>query len=211
MRKLIYIIFLSFILYSCGPGKPTVTEYSSIPVTPEKLPEQYKYEGDEFFVKKNKKAACKIIPLAEYYINARVLSRKKYKRGWESSISPVDFALGWGPKLSTRDYDDHIKFSQRGRWYYFRYSPECPLNQKEIFLHSANNHIIPATDNIWKAALTVRKNDLIYMQGYLVKVEANIKSGTSKWRSSLTRKDSGDHSCEVFYVDMLQIGDEVYR
>ena len=211
MKRLFIIILILSALISCGPGKPEISEYSSELITAEKAPEQFTYEGEEFFVKKTKPAACMIRPKAEYYINARVLNTKKYKSGWTSAISPVDFALGWGPHLSTEKYDEYIKFSQSGRWYYFKYEADCPLSEKEIQYNSSNHHIIPATDNVWKAVLTVKKNDLIYMQGYLVRVEANTEHGLSEWISSLTRKDSGDRSCEVFYVDMIQIEDRVYR
>ena len=45
--------------------------------------------------------------LAEYKIKARVLSRNNFSIGRESKISPVDFALGWGPMS---DQDVIVKF-----------------------------------------------------------------------------------------------------
>ena len=37
-----------------------------------------------------------ITPLADFEITAKVLSKKRYKHGRESELSPVDLALGWG-------------------------------------------------------------------------------------------------------------------
>ena len=37
-----------------------------------------------------------MIPLADYSLTAKILSRKNYRSGREGELSPVDFALGWG-------------------------------------------------------------------------------------------------------------------
>ncbi len=43
------------------------------------------------------KGNYQITPLAAFQIHARVLHKKEYSRGREADLSPVDFALGWGP------------------------------------------------------------------------------------------------------------------
>jgi hypothetical protein len=114
----------------------------------------------------------------------------------------VDFALGWG-KFESREVDEWIKWRQSNRWYHYRWKGGCPYPANEIISHSANVHIIPANDNVWKAAIKVGKNDRVYMEGYLVYIMATKGSARHPWNSSLSRTDSGDHSCEVFYVEKL--------
>ena len=42
------------------------------------------------------------------------------------------------------------------------------------------------------------------MEGYLVYIEAATPKGkTFTWNSSLSREDSGDGACEIFYVTKL--------
>ena len=70
--------------------------------------------------------------------------------------------------------------------------------------------MIPATDNIRRALKTINTNDLISIEGYLVNVTGKIKNSDVWWSTSTSRSDSGDHSCEIIYVEKLRINDKVY-
>lgn len=141
--------------------------------------------------------------LAEYKIKARVLSRNNFSVGRESKISPVDFALGWGP-MSDQAVIDRIKITQSNRWYRWE-SDSYPIPRNEIITSSANVHIIPADDLIDKKLSKVYKGSLIEMKGYLVEVTTEDRWF---WRSSLRRDDTGGGSCELFWVEELTILDE---
>ena len=136
-----------------------------------------------------------ITPLARYTVTAVVLSRERYRNDHDAGLAPVDLALGWGP-MSVASVINDLKISQSGRWYEFRYSGEPPLEQREIELHSANTHCLPA-DEVRSALLAVKRHELVTLEGYLVEV-----TGTDgyRWRSSLTREDTGGHSCEVMWI-----------
>ena len=43
-----------------------------------------------------------------------------------------------------------------------------------------------------------------------VRVDGTFNGVPIGWRSSLSREDTGDQSCEVFYVERLRVGDDVY-
>ena len=141
--------------------------------------------------------------LAEYKIKARVLSRNNFSVGKESKISPVDFALGWGP-MSDQAVIDRIKVTQSNRWYRWE-SDSYPIPRNEIITSSANVHIIPADDLIDKKLSKVYKGSLIEMKGYLVEVTTEDRWF---WRSSLRRDDTGGGSCELIWVEELTILDE---
>jgi len=125
-----------------------------------------------------------IIPLAEFETNARVLHIKKYSRGRESDLSPVDLALGWGA-MSDQKVLDQIDISQSGRWYEWRVKV-FPVPQRIIETSSSNMHIIPVDDEVEEVLGSLRKGNIIQFSGYLVKVTA---SDGWHWTSSLTRED----------------------
>src|SRR5262245_16690882 len=52
-----------------------------------------------------------VTPRANFQIAARILSTERYRMEWQSTLSPVDLALGWG-KLSSPDADRWISWSQ---------------------------------------------------------------------------------------------------
>ena len=138
--------------------------------------------------------------LAEYDIKARVLSRNNFSLGKESELSPFDLALGWGP-MSDQSNIDRIDISQSNRWYHW-YSDDLPIPSKEVSLNSANVHIIPKDKSVESKFDEAYKGSLVEMKGYLVKV-----STTEGWHwvSSLRRDDVGGGSCELFWVDEVNV------
>jgi hypothetical protein len=139
-------------------------------------------------------------PLASYTIEAKVLGKERYRTGKESDLSPYDLALGW-QEMSDQAVVDKISISQRRRWYYYNYS-DASIPQQVIQQNSANNHIIPANDEVLDVLHDIRTGDIVVLDGYLVEVRDN--DGWS-WRSSLTRADKGAHACEVFWVEAAKI------
>lgn len=141
-----------------------------------------------------------LTPLTDYSVEARVLSREDYTFGTEAELSPTDLALGWGP-MSSEAVLSKIKISQINRFYYWQVD-EFPIPRREIEIHSANTHIIPANDMIKRQLEAVRKGQIVKLKGQLV--EAKRADGWY-WRSSLTREDTGNGACEVMYVTELYI------
>jgi hypothetical protein len=140
--------------------------------------------------------AATLVPLAGFSVDARVLSREDYHLGRESNLSPTDLALGWG-RMREDGVLARLAISQSGRWYEYRWRDAPPLPPDEIVRSSANMHMIPANANVAKALHRVRKDERVRIDGWLV--EADAPDGW-RWRSSLTREDSGGGACEVVYV-----------
>ena len=158
----------------------------------------------------SKGLAAIVTPFAQYKISAIILSRKRYTTKWTSIISPLDFTFGWG-EVSKPENIEHIKVKQTMRWYRYRFDNECAITQKYISEHSSNHHIIPANSNIRKAVLLTKKNDKIVLEGFLVNVSGKYKGDNVSWRSSHTRTDTGNGSCEIMYVTSVKLGTNVYR
>lgn len=139
-----------------------------------------------------------ITPLAHFEIKARVLSTERYRFDRAAELSPVDFALGWGPMSDSKVLAD-VSTRQRDRWYFWS-SARMPIPAAEISSHSANMHMIPATEAVARRLLAVRVGQLVDLQGQLIRADA--RDGWH-WVSSLTRTDTGDGSCEVIWVESV--------
>ncbi len=142
-----------------------------------------------------------ITPLATFHITAKVLARKKYRRGREADLAPVDFALGWG-KMSDEQVLADIDISQSNRWYFWKVK-QFPIPRREIETHSGNMHLIPANAFIHSLIKSTRVGEIIELKGKLVRVDA--EEDDWHWRSSLSRTDKGNHACEVIWVEEFSI------
>lgn len=141
-----------------------------------------------------------ITPLATFDMTARVLSRENYRFDRLAGLSPMDLAMGWGPMSDSRVLDN-FSISQSGRWYQW-YTSDMPIPRRDIEIHSANMHMIPADALVKDTLSQVRPGNVITLRGKLVHVDG--PNGMT-WQSSLTREDTGDGSCEVIYVEGVYI------
>ena len=141
-----------------------------------------------------------VAPLASFSVHARVLGRKDYYFGREADLSPLDLALGWG-RMSDEAVLKDISISQGSRFYYWRVIT-FPIPREEIESHSANMHMIPADDSVRKSLQSIRVGNVVRLHGYLV--EAKTADGW-RWKSSLTREDTGFGACELMLVESVEI------
>ena len=193
--KLILIGSLAVLYFLFFSPEPKPIEYqdaaklTTLPIQKETKEKPFTFKG------------FNVQPLAEFTLTARVLSNKSYKWSWgnEADLSPVDLALGWGPMADSNNLKN-IKVTQRGRWYYWRANGSA-ISRKDIEHNSGNMHIIPATDGVYDKVTTLSKGHVLELSGYLVEV---TKEGWT-WRSSLSRTDTGDKACEVFYVKQVKV------
>ena len=128
----------------------------------------------------------RLTPRALFELRARVLSRE---------------ALGWRG-MSDQAVLDRIEVSQGARWYRTRYDYPAPMADRDIIRQSGNMHMVPANAAIRARLKQIRRGDLVWLRGYLV--DADHDSGF-RWRTSLSREDTGDGACEVFYIERITI------
>lgn len=151
---------------------------------------------------KGKSGTVTLTLLAEYQINGVVKSTKTYHSDVPAAISPMDVVLAWG-NLNQAGIDASVKYSQSGRWYYYKLETSAPVSLAEVQTQSSNTHLIPATGDVLDRLKKIRKHDLVELQGYLVSVVFDPEQ--PPWSSSMTRTDSGDHACEIMYVTSVDI------
>lgn len=141
-----------------------------------------------------------LTPLADYTIQARVLSRRDYTFDGGSKLAPTDLAVGW-ERLSDSAVLDQLELSQSARYFFWRWEGKPPIRLDEITRSAANMHMIPADSGVARELARVRVGEVITMRGELV--DARDGHGW-RWTSSLRRDDTGDGACELMLVDSIE-------
>jgi len=144
--------------------------------------------------------AFELTPLATYDIEARVLSVERYRIEGGAKLSPVDFAVGWGP-MSDSAVLGHFRVTQGARFFTI-YPDENALDLSAALLSSANMHLIPASAAIRDRLDDARPGNIVHLRGLLVNA-----SGPNHytWQTSLSRSDTGAGACELFFVEEAAI------
>ena len=140
----------------------------------------------------------RIVPLEKFDMEARVLGAEHYSFDREAQLAPVDLALGWGP-MARKEIIDKVRVSQSNR-FYFWHVDEFPIPRRDIEVNSANMHMVPASREVERALKSVRPGQDVVLSGYLI--EARAPDGW-RWRSSMTREDTGAGACELVWVERI--------
>jgi hypothetical protein len=194
MKKAFYLLLAIAVVWFVYPREERVRlgpgVFAPDPPTQEKiaLPEKFAFED------------YTITPLARFHVVAKVLSRRNYRWGREADLSPVDLALGWG-RMSDESVVNRIEIWQSSRWYRWQ-TDAFPIPRREIETYSGNMHLIPANGSVESAIDRACTGHIVEFSGSLVRVDG--KDGW-RWVSSLSRKDTGDHSCELVYVEKFTV------
>lgn len=143
----------------------------------------------------------RLTPRARFSATVRVLARERYYLDGLAPVAPVDLAVGWGP-MSDSAVLGSFDISQSNRFYYW-HADELPLPRAQIESHSANWHIIPASDGVHRALRRVRVGEVVRIEGELVDV-AGPDGGSA--RTSLRRDDTGVGACEIIFADSFVVG-----
>jgi hypothetical protein len=140
-----------------------------------------------------------LTPLADFDVEARVLSVEKYRTDGGSRLSPIDFALGWGP-MSDSAVLEHFRITQGARFFTI-YPDEQAIDLQTALRSASNMHLIPATSDMHDQMKGVRPGNVVRLRGKLVSA---LGPNNFTWSSSLTRTDTGNGACELFYVESLE-------
>lgn len=207
-NHLVFLILFLFFSFGCDGPKLTGVEFEKIDTSQDPL--QTPCTSEEPIIREIKNGIFTITPVAEYKLYVMVVSKETYSDDWDGKISPIDLAIVWG-KLAEPDYDKYITYSQSSRWYHYKWKAGTPFDASYVVSHSGNNHIIPANENIHKAIKTIRKKDKVVLEGFLVNLNGTYKGKAVAWNTSLSRTDSGNGSCELFYVTKVRIDINIFE
>lgn len=140
----------------------------------------------------------RISALEKFNFEAHVLRAEHYSHDREADLAPVDLALGWGP-MANPSVVDKISITQSNRFYYWRVN-EFPIPRRDIEIHSANMHMVPANADVERVLKSVRAGQHVTFSGYLIEVRA---PDGWRWKSSLSREDTGAGACELVWVERI--------
>ena len=92
-----------------------------------------------------------------------------------------------------------------------RWTGAPPFPPATVVRSSSNTHIVPANGVVARAARRLAPGDVAELAGELVRIEGRNGGETVTWRSSLSREDTGDGSCELLYLRRLRVAGKVYE
>jgi hypothetical protein len=154
-------------------------------------------------------------PAAYYKIWAKAIGVRAYAGyGRGSSGFPIDLGLTWGD-VAKSDYEKYVSFHfsseySANQWLMFQFKGEQPPWDSGYFAaHVSNNHVCPASENIYDALMSLKHDDEVIIEGYLA--GSYSPTGQPVLGSSLSRTDTDAGACEAFFVQRLQVGDKVYK
>jgi hypothetical protein len=142
----------------------------------------------------------RIQPMADFHAEALVLGTARYRFDRGADLSPVDLALGWGV-MSDSSVLNRLSLSQDNRWVTYSWSGSAPASPRLIGMSCTNMHVIPADEDVRRAVLAVRRDDVVRLKGRLVSVSA-VDGWV--WKSSLYRSDTGGGACEVVWLESVE-------
>jgi hypothetical protein len=192
LRTALLLVFFGAFVLGMGLARPKTVETAPEGVLAPSAPKQRRAASRRPWAVEE----YQLTSLAEYEVEARVLSVVRYRRGREADLSPLDFVVGWGP-MSDDEVLDQLDLGHARRFYWVS-SREPPLPMRQLMEHSANMHLIPASDDVARALRGVDEDDVVHLEGKLVRVDG---PGGWRWVSSLSRKDSG---CELMWVESVE-------
>ena len=205
IKVIVFIILIAILVISFLRGRASHRAVAGI-----REPIQTEASGQTTMIKSG--YTLTLEHLYKYDIEALVVHAHDYNGlSVGDRLSPRDLALAWGIVAEKNDLVD-FHWDQAGRWYSWRvnsYDELAPVGgESDVNRHSANTHIIPANSSVKWEITKIMPGDHIRLKGYLVSIYGeNSKGSTFTWSSSTTREDTGDHSCEVMYVESVEVLD----
>ncbi len=153
--------------------------------------------------------SVKIKFLARYKIKGLVVARQ-LSGDAISWLSAADVGIAWG-KMADPEVNQYMRYSQRGRWLYYHPQRGLPVSSHYMQLHTSNTHVLTDSNSMMNVVKNLEPGDNIVFDGYLVKVSSKMKRGFSlPWKSSLTRKDTGNGACEIMYIERIWVNGYFY-
>lgn len=115
-----------------------------------------------------------------------------------------DICVIWGDNLENSLYHK-VKF-KHGEFTCFYHTEDWETYQQFNHDQLSNNHLVPASQEIYQKIKTAQVSDQIFLKGYLTDNQIRGPDGLASRRSSsIIRTDQGNGACEVIYVTDFQV------
>jgi hypothetical protein len=170
-------------------------------------PEQVAVIGEPPITFERKGHEVRLTPRAAYRITGYAVETSRHLLDEWDYVLPMDLALVWGP-VADPDVLRRMRFHLSGRYVSWWHDGGGPMyGQGVLESHVANNHLVPATEDVARELARVRVGDLVTLRGKLVDVEIRDPSGkvVHRSRTSLSRDDTGSGACEQLWVEAADV------
>lgn len=221
---------LGDILFRIKYSFPKISGISNELINTEHAPKQLNIKENKYIKTYGEKNIYALKLQAEYSISGLVVSRntnfwfRDVMRSDFDDICLMDVGIVWGELAeSPKKLHKHWKFSSKktlgsGRqlsWHSKDSNHDnMPWSLSYVNSHISHTHLIPANPNVMGGLLSIKKNDIVNLRGYLVDIYTD--KGETVALTSLSRYDKdttsrGYGACEDMYVKQVQIGNKIYR
>ncbi len=169
-------------------------------------PVQVAVEGASPIEYQRKGFRVRLTPRATYQVTGYAVEKSTQLLDEWDFVLPMDLALAWGP-VATPEVLSRLDFHLSRRYVSWRWRGSPPLAPGDLESHIANNHLIPASDEVARALDEVRVGDVVTLAGKLVDVRVSDEQGRVRHesRTSLTRTDVGSGACEQIWVEAVAV------
>ena len=209
----LYIVYYIFTLPTATGRYTEKLNYHYNPRQKNLTKEEQTYLAPKLRVTGYNKTFCRnltLYPQAEYTIVARVISKGKYNWDSRSVFIPYDLGLAWGYE-GDPFYTDLVQYWNRYRRLNIMSCSDI-IDSNDLQCHVANVHVIPATTNLRRCLGSLKKGDIVLLQGYLVNATwEDFSYNFYTTNTSLTRTDQGDGACETMYIQKIMVNQKIYQ
>lgn len=171
--------------------------------------EDYWFE-DNHTIKSSTGTVYVIDEMMDYTVEGEVMGIRFYKEE-KAPFGLVDLALVWGDLLKPEVKKD-LNVWMEYRYCSYQYiSKNSNISLYYLRTHISNNHLIPASQEIFDDILTIQEGDHLRISGALVHItgerQMENKIERIEWGpSSTTLEDEGERACEIILVKSLTFG-----
>ncbi len=210
-------------------SSPSVSSYSNTQIETANNPIQINLNGKDY-IKVNGEVGIYVLKLqAEYSISGLVVAKNSnfwlrgLMRNKFDDVCLLDLGIVWGDlAVDKRLLYKNIKFkSVKTLGEMRQLQPKCkkhyckdfPWSMNYFNTHLSHTHLIPANSNVMSALLTIKENDIVKLDGYLVDIytdKSEVIAKTSLSRTDTNPTSRGYGACEDMYVTKVQIGYKIY-
>lgn len=207
---------------------PHVSETTSTQINIQNDPIQKDLIDAKYFKAYGEKNVYSLQPQAEYSISGLVVAKnnnfwfRDIMRNDFDDLALMDIGLVWGELAQEKKkLYKHWKIKSRktlGQARQLTFQEKKPYRTSWginfMVAHMSHTHLIPANLNVMSGLLTIKKNDIVKLDGYLVDIYTSDGETVAKTSMSRTDRDftsRGSGACEDMYVKQVQIGNKIYK
>ena len=207
---------------------PHVSATISTPINTLNEPIQKDLDNAKYFKAYGEKNIYALQPQAEYSISGLVVAKnnnfwfRDIMRSDFDDLALMDLGIAWGDLAQDhKKLYKHWKIKSHktlGQSRRLTWQEKPPYGEswggEYIRFHMSHTHLIPANLNVMGGLLTIKKNDIVKLDGYLVDIYTSKGKTVAKTSMSRTDTDStsrGYGACEDMYVKQAQIGNKIYK